>query len=255
MSCTVDVDEHCPNERMLRFEIFNPGGDERSDTQVQKYEAFMDRVNMSDDDLDTEQKAHHDSKGIGKSLIKCRRVVKLMRGIMEFLPYNRDKHEFAFRLKIPLVECALPQGKTVIAPCQPRYILQGVNALVVDDIMINSKLAQRMLQFYGANAAISNSSLHAYDLTQGYEFDLIIMDIHMPDMDGIELTEKILSRCRNNCKREPVIIGLTSGYSTALREHARAVGFCELLMKPARKEHMINTILNHYKGLHDHNIK
>ncbi|MDH5720291.1 MAG: response regulator [Spirochaetia bacterium] len=73
--------------------------------------------------------------------------------------------------------------------------------LVVDDSVINQKLAKALLEKLEHAVDIASNGLEALDLALKNEYDIIFMDIHMPELDGIEATKKI----RDNGKSMPVI--------------------------------------------------
>ena len=72
--------------------------------------------------------------------------------------------------------------------------LQGLNILVAEDNQINQLIVQEILQNLGATVTLTNNGLEAIDALREAQFDIILMDIQMPEMDGLEATQYILKK-------------------------------------------------------------
>ena len=108
---------------------------------------------------------------------------------------------------------------------------QMCNVLVVDDHPINLEVASRMVERLGHTCTTAGTGDEALCAVQGEDFDLILMDLQMPDMDGFEVTRRIRARERAGCRR-PQIIGVTASLLEAHRDQAMWCGMDECIAKP-----------------------
>lgn len=102
---------------------------------------------------------------------------------------------------------------------------------MVDDNLINRKVARSFLQTYGMEITEAESGMEAIELVQRTKFDIIFMDHMMPVMDGIEAAQKIRNECGEN-GRQPPIIALTANAMEGVRENFLANGFQDFIAKP-----------------------
>ncbi|MDT8451958.1 MAG: ATP-binding protein [Gammaproteobacteria bacterium] len=106
----------------------------------------------------------------------------------------------------------------------------GLNILVVDDNDINLKLAEIVLMKNGANVITASNGHKSIDIAYNTNFDLIFMDLQMPDMDGYETSKLIRSKVRNDTT---VIIALTANAMvTKQSQQIEQYGIDEILIKP-----------------------
>jgi two-component system, sensor histidine kinase and response regulator len=104
--------------------------------------------------------------------------------------------------------------------------------LVVDDNIVNQKVAQRFIERFGCTVTIASSGAEAVSLAAQREFDLVLMDLQMPGMDGCEAARRI---CEN---RAPPIVALSADVSGKQIEAARAAGMVDYLTKPIEQERL-----------------
>jgi CheY-like chemotaxis protein/HPt (histidine-containing phosphotransfer) domain-containing protein/anti-sigma regulatory factor (Ser/Thr protein kinase) len=113
---------------------------------------------------------------------------------------------------------------------QPHYPgLPGRRVLVVDDNALNRELATELLQRAGMSVQAATDGRHALRLLAGQAFDAVLMDVHMPGMDGLRATRAI--RARKALRHLPVI-ALTAQARTEDRVHIEAAGMNAHLTKP-----------------------
>jgi signal transduction histidine kinase/AmiR/NasT family two-component response regulator len=122
--------------------------------------------------------------------------------------------------------------------------LPGVRVLVVDDSTINLRVAQRILEQQGAIVTACNSATTALlQLTGSPDaFDLVLMDVQMPGMDGNEATRRIRTELRLEALP---IIALTAGALVAERERALASGMDDFMSKPLDPQALIGVVRRH----------
>ncbi|MEO0639140.1 MAG: response regulator, partial [Bacteroidota bacterium] len=112
-----------------------------------------------------------------------------------------------------------------------REDLSGHHILVVEDTYMNQKVIQRMLQKWGAEVSIASNGKKAFELMQLEMYDLVLMDVHMPEMDGYEATELIRRELPSTVSRVP-IIALTASVRETVKRRVLEVGMDGYIIKP-----------------------
>jgi len=107
-----------------------------------------------------------------------------------------------------------------------------VRILVAEDNLINQKMILKVLEKLGYNAALATSGAEVIQMLNSEYFDLILMDVQMPEMDGLEATRHI----RANCERQPVIIAMTANAMVEDREECIKAGMNNYIAKPLKIE-------------------
>ena len=116
-----------------------------------------------------------------------------------------------------------------------------LRVLLCDDNAINQKVGVRLLQQMGYKPDLSANGLQALEAIDRQPYDIIFMDVQMPEMDGLEATRTIRERQRNraqhpNYKSPIIIIAMTANAMTGDREKCLASGMDDYLAKPVRPE-------------------
>lgn len=142
---------------------------------------------------------------------------------------------------------ALPDG--IKAPRLPYSLpetahvgeLTGVQVLVVDDTDFNLEIARRLLEQQGATVHTCGSGREALDLLgrEGAGLDLVLMDVQMPHMDGLEATRRIRSELGLT---ELPVVALTAGSLAEERDRALAAGMNDFLSKPLDLKDLVRMI-------------
>ena len=171
------------------------------------------------------------SGGIGIGLGIVRRAVLSMRGTVGVI--SRLGQGSIFWFEIP-VRPALPHAQAAGQPAP-------MQVLVVDDQSINLLLMQKMIDALGHRADQANSGQVAIRMARAERYDLILMDISMPEMDGIEATRHIRAE---GASRQSPIVGFTANLQPADHARALAAGMREILYKPARPTDVERVLYN-----------
>jgi len=180
--------------------------------------------------------------GTGLGLSICKRIVETMGGEIGVNTAVGKGSEFYFTLpvRLPAFDSALPaKGKRHVL-CQDG---RKARVLVVDDEPINRKLIMRMVEKIGGEAVLAESGLQALRAFEEIEFDLILMDMQMPGMDGLETTRKIrqMETESRRAQRTP-ISAVTANSSDRDRELCLAAGMDDFLSKPIRLDDLESLI-------------
>jgi signal transduction histidine kinase/CheY-like chemotaxis protein len=181
--------------------------------------------------------------GTGLGLAICRRLVNLMHGEISI-----DSHPGAgahFH-----VEITLPKGRSTPAELHHGVPLAGVRALVVDDNATNREILLRQLQGWGMLVESAPDGASALErlssaTATGERFELAVLDMHMPNMDGLQLASAIKNNAALAATR---LVVLTSSYSSAsVRERERA-GIVRCVHKPIRQTELHEVLCSALRG-------
>lgn len=118
-----------------------------------------------------------------------------------------------------------------------------LNILIVDDNQINLHLAKSILENWSIQISSATNGLEAVTLCNEMKFDLIFMDLHMPEMDGIDATLSIRSKSQLNS--ETAILALTANAMPEEKEKIRKSGMNDILIKPVTEQQIFEKITRH----------
>jgi len=118
--------------------------------------------------------------------------------------------------------------------------IKGADLLLVEDNTINQLLAKDFLTQAGMKVTIANNGKQAVDLFEKTNFDAILMDIQMPEMDGYEATRVIRGK---TSQIQPPIIAMTANAMAGDRELCLAAGMDDHVAKPIEPDHLFETLI------------
>lgn len=119
---------------------------------------------------------------------------------------------------------------------------QGCRLLLAEDSPANQMVAGTMLTNEGAVMTYANNGVEAVELALSQDFDLILMDIRMPEMDGLEACQKILAH-----KPDQIILAMTANVFSEEIAACKAVGMLDCIGKPVNKSDLISGV-SHWLG-------
>ncbi|MBN2725697.1 MAG: response regulator [Deltaproteobacteria bacterium] len=125
----------------------------------------------------------------------------------------------------------------------PAFI-SGCNALVCEDNVVNQKLATVLLEKVGCKVDIASNGIEAVEKVEDKFYDIILMDVEMPTMDGLSATRHIRKYQNTHNYGEPVIIGLTAGAMPGDREKCLEAGMNIYIPKPLKVKDFYNTLIS-----------
>ena len=138
-------------------------------------------------------------------------------------------------------------------PLITRFSLQDarepdayLSVLLAEDNLVNQRLVVRLLEKRGHRVVVAGTGLEALQALEKERFDLVLMDVQMPEMDGLEATAAIREKEKNSGLHQPVV-ALTAHAMKGDREKCLAVGMDGYLTKPIRPQEL-DQLLEIYVG-------
>jgi signal transduction histidine kinase/CheY-like chemotaxis protein len=132
------------------------------------------------------------------------------------------------------------QGPTVAEP-ERMIPSRNLRILLAEDNVVNQKLAMRMLEKHGHSVMVVGNGLEALHALEEHVFDIILMDVQMPVMDGLETTRAIRSR-QHQTHRQIPIVAMTAHAMKGDEEFCLAAGMDRYLAKPIRMAELLEVI-------------
>ncbi len=223
-----------PDTQRLVFSIEDTGCGIKEEDLEKIFENFRQ--------LDSKRSRSVEGTGLGLSITK--HLAELMDGSVKVKSLYGEGSTFTVDVLQKIVDSRplsdVPEEEIhKEKPLEP-FKAKNCKVLVVDDNMINRKVARSLLQTYDLEITEAESGLEAIQYVKGTRFDIIFMDHMMPGMDGIEAVQHIRSECGEN-DTLPIIIALTANAMEGVRETFLANGFQDFLTKPIdrRTLHMV----------------
>ena len=113
--------------------------------------------------------------------------------------------------------------------------------LLAEDILVNQKLALRLLEQMGYRADVASNGLEAVQSVERQPYDVILMDVQMPEMDGLEASRRICARWPRG--QRPTIIAMTANAMQGDREMCLEAGMDDYVSKPIRPDELIKALM------------
>ncbi len=183
--------------------------------------------------VDTSATKRYAGTGLGLSI--SRQLVKLMGGDIGVDSVPGQGSTFWFTFRAAAADAVLPPAhQEKLAFAEP-----GPQVLVVDDNLINRRVAYEILRNAGCTVTTAESGEAAVMLVEKQFFDIILMDIQMPGMSGIQATRQIKSL---GLALQPPVVAMTAYSLPGDQERFIAAGLDDYLSKPIRPEEMLPKI-------------
>ncbi len=219
-----------PRGTLLEFAVADTGVGIPEEKQHLLFKSFS-QIDMS---------FHRQHGGSGLGLAICKGLVELMGG--DISVQSREGKGSLFTFRIPLKAATESEHETsrpTIDECDKQ--LANLRILLVDDEPMIREMITMMLVRRGMQVEAAENGSDALRKWEAGTFDLILMDLQMPDIDGMEATRSIREKEREGAKRT-CIIGLTAHVRREIKEECLASGMDRVLVKPINMPDLFSAI-------------
>ena len=222
----------CPDAQdasQLRFSVRDSGIGLSPEQQANLFQAFTQ--------ADRSTTRRFGGTGLGLSIVK--RLVELMGGQVGVTSRLGEGSVFWFNLAVRVPQSSRPVASQRAVPSTMGKGFKNIFAgnrgrvLVADDVLINQRVAIGILRELGLNADVVSDGLEAIDAFTRTSYDLVLMDVQMPEMDGLEATRRIRAIPTHPSQARHVpIIALTANVLADDRQKYAEAGMDDFVSKP-----------------------
>lgn len=234
---TVTVWINVLEEDDIQIEVVDTGIGMSPDQQARIFDEFVQ--------ADGTMTRRFGGTGLGMSIV--RRLVSIMNGQIDIT--SEPGRGTTFRVTLPLPEAA--QQASVAAPAQPARTLPsvvdliGYNLLVADDNDVNLDVLAAMLEETGATLTLVQNGQQALDAFRQSRFDMVMLDISMPVMDGQTALLGMVALAKAQSRQMPPTIAFTANLMPDQIAEYLGMGFVDVLSKPLRRQVLLDQISDH----------
>jgi PAS domain S-box-containing protein len=232
----VNAQETTSESVILRFEV--------SDTGIGIPDSFREKIFLPFTQAESSLSRRSSGTGLGLSI--SHRLVEMMGGSLSIRSAINEGSTFSFSAtflratdEMSAVVTYANEGRDAAgkeAPAEPLSIL------VVEDNIINSKVAAQLLTKLGHRAAVASNGKNALRMLSEKPYDLVFMDIQMPEMDGYEVTSAIRSGRAGDRNKTIPIIAQTASALKGDQDRCHAAGMNDYLVKPVHLNDLVLAI-------------
>jgi len=185
--------------------------------------------------------------GTGLGLAICQRLAELMQGMiwLESQPGVGSRFYFTVRLKPAAGDAVfeVEQPSPTVAADQPQPA--GLSVLLADDVEVNRELAKAVLQRNDHRITEAANGREALEAYAGGSFDIVLMDIQMPEMDGLQAAAAIRQLEQATGRPHTPIVALTAYAAREDQQKCLAAGMDDYLAKPVKPACLLSMLMRH----------
>lgn len=181
--------------------------------------------------------------GTGLGLTITKRLLELQGSHIQLDSTPDVGSKFFFDLTLKNSNHQFKKSDTIFTEQQQRS-LKGLKLLIADDNQINIIVAKQFLDRWDITCDVAENGLLALQMVQQAHYDLVLMDLQMPEMDGYQATKHIRQLGKEYFKKVP-IIALTASAMLDIKDKAFAVGMTDYISKPFNPDELYRKIALH----------
>jgi len=226
----VSIEASMDEDGRVHFVVRDTGIGIKAEKQRDIFEPFVQS--------DSSMNRRYGGTGLGLSI--CARLVRMMDGKIWVVSQPGVGSRFHFT-------ASLPASAQAAAPAKPAFVRSedassdGLRILVAEDNAVNQKIITRVLEKEGHKVILAWNGREALDILDRQPVDLIIMDVHMPEMDGLQTAAQIRVRESGTSLYRP-IIAATACAMKGDREKCLAAGMDAYVTKPIQAKQLLQVI-------------
>ncbi|MCK5942373.1 MAG: response regulator [Planctomycetes bacterium] len=234
----VSVEERDGDRGMLRIEVSDTGIGMSADVVGSLYQPFMQ--------ADSGMTRRFGGTGLGLAI--TRRIVELLGGTIEV--DSEPGRGSMFRVRLPFEACVEEAPVMISAGGAATASEQPVRVLLVEDNRVNQLVARRILEQGGYEVVVAENGQEAVAAVEREPFALILMDLQMPVMGGVEATRLIRELERSGQLHQETaqplpVVAVTANTDERNREACADAGVDAVVGKPVRKQSLLEAVEDH----------
>ena len=181
--------------------------------------------------------------GTGLGLVISKKLAELMGGTMTVESAGPGRGStFRFSIRAPASVLPVTRASSTKSTIDPQMAERHpLCILLAEDNVVNQKLALRLLQQMGYAADLARNGIEAIECIGRQSYDVVLMDVQMPEMDGLEASRRIMARWGPQSR--PRIVAMTANVMQGDREKCIAAGMDDYVVKPIRVEQLVAALL------------
>ncbi|MBU2705325.1 response regulator [Zooshikella marina] len=195
---------------------------------------------------DTFSVRKYSGSGLGLSIAKT--LVNIMGGSLSVDSIEEQGSTFSFSIPIQLNNT---QNHSSLPLIQPLPSSQETTILLVEDNPINQTVITGMLGVMGFQVESAESGVKAVNIATTHHYALILMDLHLPDIDGFQCCRQIKQLLASRQQQTP-IIALITEFSPEIKKQCIACGMDDFLSKPFTRNQLRDKLAQHLKDFYGH---
>jgi two-component system, sensor histidine kinase and response regulator len=229
VTLSVSLEQLTTTDALLLFAITDTGMGISTEQQQRLFQPFTQ----------VDEGYARNFEGTGLGLVISQDLVQLMGGSIKLDSHIGLGSCFSFELRLPLADVEASQPQIIAATTLNPDPLKDVKILLVEDDAFNQKILTKVLNSLGASIVLANNGLEALAALEQDNVDIVLMDLHMPIMDGYEATLAIRKLGRY---AQLPIITISASVTDEAKRRCLATGMNDFVSKPINKIELLTTL-------------